>query len=123
VKAPSALEAEFDLQVLAFRLPTPEREYRFHPVRGWLFDRAWPEHRVAVELEGLTAPWARAGRHQRAEGYAEDCTKYSEAQLLGWKVLRFTRHHLGLADTPGGSIHTLKRALALTEPPADRSAA
>lgn len=42
---------------------------------------------LAVELEGGT--WAN-GRHTRGSGYAEDCDKYNQAALLGWRVLRFT---------------------------------
>jgi len=33
-------------------LPAPVFEYRFHPSRKWRFDIAWPERRVAVEVEG-----------------------------------------------------------------------
>jgi very-short-patch-repair endonuclease len=64
-----------------------KRQHRFHPVRAWRFDFAWPEAMLAVEVEGGT--WAR-GRHTRGSGFAADCIKYNEAALLGWCVLRFT---------------------------------
>jgi len=70
------------------RLPPPEREYEFHPTRRWRFDLAWPEKRIALEVEGVTA---EGGRHQRIAGYGEDCRKYNAAQLEGWTVLRFTQ--------------------------------
>lgn len=57
------------------------REYQFHGERGWRLDFAWPERLVALEVEG----W---GRHQQREGYRKDCEKYSEAAILGWRVLR-----------------------------------
>ena len=69
-----------------------EREYRFHPKRRWRFDFAWPEFKVAVEVEGVV--WGGSGRHQRAAGYAADCEKYNEALLLGWRVLRVTQRQV-----------------------------
>lgn len=68
-------------------LPTPTREYLFHPVRRWRFDLAWPAIKVAVEIEGGT--WINGG-HTRALGYQKDCTKYNAAAELGWVVLRYT---------------------------------
>ena len=63
-----------------------EREHRFHPVRRWRFDFAWPAAKVAVEIEGGT--W-NAGRHTRGSGFAQDCEKYNTAVVCGWRVLRF----------------------------------
>ena len=85
----SDLEAAFSraFALLAADYPQPVREYRFHPTRKWRFDFAWPEARIAVEVEGGT--WER-GRHTRGAGYAGDCAKYNAAVLGGWRVLRFT---------------------------------
>ena len=85
----SDLEAAFSraFALLAADYPQPVREYRFHPTRKWRFDFAWPEARVAVEVEGGT--WDR-GRHTRGAGYAGDCAKYNAAVMSGWRVLRFT---------------------------------
>lgn len=58
------------------------REYRFHPVRRWRFDFAWPSQRVAVEIDGR-------GRHQSVAGVRRDCEKINTAILSGWRVLRF----------------------------------
>ena len=69
-------------------LPPLEREYRFCPGRQWRFDFAAPLAKVAVECEGGT--WSD-GAHVRGAGYAEDCEKYNQAAVMGWKVLRFTR--------------------------------
>lgn len=68
-------------------VPLPEKEYRFHPVRRWRFDFAWPDLSVAVEIEG--GVWTR-GRHTRPLGYEADLEKYNTAALLGWTVLRYT---------------------------------
>src|SRR5215475_3616350 len=32
--------------------PRPDREFRFHPVRQWRIDFAWPAYRVAIEIDG-----------------------------------------------------------------------
>lgn len=56
-----------------------EREFHFHPTRGWRFDFAWPAARVALEIEGV-------GRHQTNDGVRKDCEKYNTARLYGWTV-------------------------------------
>lgn len=71
--------------VVAAGFPEPVPEYRFHPVRKWRFDLAWPALMVAFEREGLGG-----GRHQRHHGYTGDCEKYSEAAALGWRLIRAT---------------------------------
>jgi len=62
-----------------------EREFAFHPKRGWRFDFAWPNERVALEIEG--GVFSR-GAHARPKGIVRDIRKSTEAQLLGWIVLR-----------------------------------
>jgi len=81
------LEDIFAAQVLSYGLPEPLREARFHPLRKWQFDFAWPERGLAVEVEG--GHWVR-GRHVRPQGFARDTEKYNAAVALGWRVLRFT---------------------------------
>jgi very-short-patch-repair endonuclease len=88
-------------------LEGPLEEYRFHPKRRWRFDFAWPQRRLAVELEGGIFVH---GRHVRARGYDNDCEKYNEAQLLGWRVLRFTSCMI----QDGRALALLERACALT---------
>ena len=105
---PSKLEIKFIDQLRDTALPSPVREYRFHPTRKWLLDFAWPQRwpPVAVEIEG--GIWAR-GRHTRGAGYTEDCEKYNAAILAGWVLLRFTDEHL----KSGYALETLRRALEL----------
>lgn len=66
----------------------PEREYRFHPVRRWRFDFAWPAIKLAVEIQG-GGMGGRMGGHQTAKGMQNDCDKNNAAILLGWRVLTF----------------------------------
>ncbi len=67
-------------------LPEPVKEYRFCE-RRWRFDFAWPDRKLAVEVEG--GVWT-SGRHVRGKGYLGDMTKYNRASALGWTMLRFT---------------------------------
>ena len=66
-------------------LPEPVFEHRFHPDRKWRFDVAWPEHRVAIEVQG--GIWIRGG-HSRGAGQRRDWEKFNEAAVLGWAVLQ-----------------------------------
>lgn len=68
-------------------LPSPETEYRFHPTRKFRFDYAWPDAKVALEVEG--GVWT-GGRHTRAAGFLKDVEKYNRAAAMGWRVLRCT---------------------------------
>jgi very-short-patch-repair endonuclease len=83
----SDAEDTFLYQLKASGLPIPEREYHFHYERKWRFDFAFPDRKIAVEIEGGT--WTK-GRHTRPAGFAADCEKYNEATRLGWQVYRFT---------------------------------
>lgn len=85
-------------------LPAPIREYRFAPPRRWRFDYAWLPQRLALEVEG--GIWI-GGRHVRGRGYENDCEKYSEAALRGWRVLRVTPAML----RDGRAAAMLERAL------------
>lgn len=68
-------------------IPTPTSEHRFHPTRKWRFDYAWPDLRVALEIEG--GIWT-GGRHTSGAGYQKDMEKYNQAAILGWCLLRIT---------------------------------
>lgn len=65
----------------------PAREYHFSRERNWRFDFAFPETKVAVEIDG--GSWS-GGRHNRGSGFAKDCEKFNAAAADGWRVFRFT---------------------------------
>lgn len=85
MKKISPLEAEMMLHIRAHKLPNPEREYRFAPDRRWRFDFAWPDKKVALEVEG--GIWTN-GRHNRGAGMEADMEKYNRATCEGWRLLR-----------------------------------
>jgi very-short-patch-repair endonuclease len=93
-------------QLYHAHLPTPTREHRFAPPRRWRFDFAWPEPRIAVEVEGGT--WIPGGgRHNRGKGYLADLEKYAQAALLGWTVLRVAPEHID----SGQALNWIRSAL------------
>jgi hypothetical protein len=66
-----------------FHEPRPDEVRRF-----WRFDYAWPEVRLAVEVEG--GIWRKGGgAHSHPLNIERDAEKYTAAGLLGWRVLRY----------------------------------
>lgn len=100
----SDLEQQLAFQIGLQNIPQPVTEHRFHPKRRWRFDLAWPEHMLAVEVEG--GVWT-SGRHSRGAGFVADCEKYNEAMLAGWRVIRVT----GLHIDNGAAMDWICRAL------------
>jgi hypothetical protein len=82
VRKKSELELALIRQLrLETDLPAFTDEYNFSSVKGWRFDLAYPDYKVAVECEG-------EGRHKRWGGFLEDMNKYFHAQLDGWLLIR-----------------------------------
>ena len=82
----SGLEATASILFKSMGLD-PVQEYGFHDKRRWRFDFAFPEEKIAVEIEGGTFG---KSRHTTGTGYEKDCEKYNSAVLNGWRVFRFT---------------------------------
>jgi very-short-patch-repair endonuclease len=70
----------------AFGIAPPVPEYRFHPVRKWRIDYAWPDRKLAVEIEGGVHI---RGRHVRPAGFTKDMEKYNALDEAGWRLLRY----------------------------------
>lgn len=102
----SKLEATLALHIRAHKLPEPVREYRFHPTRRWRMDFAWPDLKLAAEVQG--GIWTR-GRHSRGKGMEADMEKHNEAMLLGWDVLLFSG---GMIDS-GQAVETIRMLIEL----------
>lgn len=102
----SELEETFALQVRAIKLPKPVREYRFHEKRRFRFDFAWPELKIAVEVDGGTFS---GGRHVRGLGHRTDAIKFNLAACSGWSVLRGDKKMVN----SGELLQSLKELLEL----------
>ena len=70
-------------------LPVPVRQHKFHAIRKWRFDFAWPKARVAIELDG--GIFLPKSRHTHPISFEKDHQKFNAAVLLGWRVGRFTK--------------------------------
>lgn len=89
------------------RITVPEREYRFHAIRKWRFDYAWPRWKVALEVEGgvfgftdpKTGQRRSGGAHSSITGIKRDIEKYSYAAAMGWLVVRCMPTTLATGET------------------------
>jgi very-short-patch-repair endonuclease len=81
------MRLDFNEQCRLGGLPIPVPEHRFHPTRKWRLDWAWPELKVALEVEG---GYAVGGRHTRVGGFLKDQEKYNALAVMGWRLLRVT---------------------------------
>lgn len=81
-------------------------EYRFYSERRWLFDYAYVEYKIAIEVEG--GIWMEGGgAHSRPANIIRDMEKYTRANVMGWKVIRRTPQQLMSAET----IELIKEAI------------
>lgn len=86
----------FETQLQMYRTVEYVRELYFAKSirRMWHFDFAFPQYRVAVEIDGTSrrcigGQWILMGRHSTIGGMQKDNEKINSANLLGWHVLRF----------------------------------
>jgi hypothetical protein len=78
----------------AHGLPEPMPEYAFHPVRGWKFDYAHVDQKIATEVEG--GIWRRGGgAHSHPLNILRDMEKYNAAAVLGWRIIRVQPERIG----------------------------
>jgi len=100
-------EDDLVFQCRAYNL-FPEREHRFHPERRWRFDLAFPDLKLAVEVEGGLYV---QGRHSRGAGMEADLEKYGEGQRLGWTIYRCSPRMV----KSGAAIQTIRDLVRIKE--------
>lgn len=111
------------MHIRAYGLPEPELEHVFHPDRKWRFDLAWPDRKLAVEIEG--GVWSTdggkpcqlcgehpKGAHGRGTGILRDIEKGNAAQLLGWTLIRVTTRQV----EDGDAVLIVRKALEVRLP-------
>ena len=103
----SDLEETLAWQMRVAKLPIPEREVVFAKDIGrrWRLDFLFREQMLAVEVEGKT--YAN-GRHNRGPGFHEDCYKYAELAIRGFRLIRLDSK---MVDD-GSGLALVERALA-----------
>lgn len=100
-------------------IPVPLREFKFHEHRKWRFDYAWPEYKLAIEVEGgvygrgkkcPVCGQSRKGAHSSVTGILRDIEKYNMATVFcGWRVYRVLPDKLLTLST----INDIKEAMEL----------
>jgi very-short-patch-repair endonuclease len=85
----------------AIGLPPPRRQFRILIAgREYRIDFAWPELRLAVEIDGSSVHGPRQ--------LGSDLRRQNHIVLDGWMILRFT--WVMVAKEPDGAGRVLKRA-------------
>ena len=101
---PSQGEDTFAFHCAVHKL-SPTREHVFHPDRKWRIDFAWPDLKLAVEVESSV--------HRIRSRFAGDLDKYNALNRDGWTLLRYTRKMI----ESGQAINEVTAVLeALTKP-------
>lgn len=93
----SKAKGEMEL-VIKGLFPNYKKEFAFAEGRRYRFDFYLPEQLCGIEYEGVYVSEGEHSGHTNMNGYAKDCEKYNLAQILGYKVLRYTNknyHNLG----------------------------
>ena len=104
--AESPLERHFLSLVRSAGLPEPIPQLAVRDASGRTIarvDAAWPDHGVAVELDG--ARW-----HARLDRWQRDLERQNELMAAGLRVYRFT--WWDVRQRPGDVVRKLQRALA-----------
>ena len=91
-------------------LPKPVFEYRFHPVRKWRIDVAFPDSKVALEVQGGIFI---QGRHSRGAAMLKEWEKLNALAGMGWRVLYCQPKDLLMSET----IESLREALTYRPSP------
>ena len=92
------------MTIRANDLAEPVLQHRFCK-RMWRLDFAWPDKKLALEIEG--GIWIQ-GAHTRGKHFLSDCEKYNTATLLGWRVLRCAREHVNNGQMVGWVVAGLE---------------
>lgn len=69
-------------------MPSPTRNYRFHPTRKFEIDWAWPEFKIGVEIQG--GIFMPGGAHSLPTNILRDMTKQNLLLDFGWRVWHYT---------------------------------
>jgi hypothetical protein len=100
----SHLEDLLVWHIRARGLPPAKREWRIVGDRRFRWDLAWPDARLAVEVQG--GIWIKGG-HTTGGGILRDIEKHNLATLAGWRILYATRESI----EAGVAVRQIERAL------------
>lgn len=86
-------------------LPRPEAEYRILPDRRFRWDFAWPDAKLALEIQG--GVWV-SGSHGRGTGIVRDQEKLNLAAVAGWRTLQVQPKQAMTAQTADWLLEILR---------------
>lgn len=91
--------------IRAMRLPEPQRQVKWHPLRDYVADFLFLRERLIVEVDG--GVFLPQGHHSSGKGYEYDRVRDAEAMCLGYTVMRVTP---GMVKD-GTAVNYLERVL------------
>ena len=83
----------------------PVAEHKFDAGRRWRFDFAWPEEKVALEVQGGLLS---GGRHSRGPALLKEHEKLNAAARQGWRIFFTIPQNLCMTET----IEMLRAAMS-----------
>jgi very-short-patch-repair endonuclease len=95
----SRLEVKVARLLRSSRLPTSVAQ---HPVVPYRLDRAWPEHRVAVEADGFQ-------HHGRRLAWKRDRKRVAAIEAMGWRLVHVT--WADVVERPAETLDRIRHAL------------
>lgn len=90
----------------------PATQVAFHELRGWEIDLAYPQIKLAIEVDGR-------GRHQSFTGERGDLEKINAAIEQGWRVLRYPAASVATASRRERIVEQIVRVIHGHEEPVD----
>jgi hypothetical protein len=91
-RSPYVTGAAAYCRVLA--IPEPVGEHYFDDGRDWRFDLAWPEHAIALEVDGGIGSYQPS--HMSRDRVRASIEKMNAAALAGWRVFHCEPANLAL---------------------------
>lgn len=97
------LQSQLDRAGIAF-----ETQYKFSPERKWRSDFFLRHYGILLEVDGGVWVKGESG-HNSGSGITRGYERANEAQILGYKILRFE----GNAIKSGAAMQTILRAIGI----------
>lgn len=99
-KLPIEVLVEHVCKTLGIPAPVDKRtgETRVVSTRAWRIDFAWPEVKVALEVDG--GIWRKGGgAHSRPRNIMRDMEKSNAMEALGWRLIRARPEEIVVGST------------------------
>lgn len=98
-KFKSKIESDLEQQLALIGEKNFQTQFKPLPPRKWSLDIAWPDKKVAVEVQGMV--------HRIRDKFRRDIEKRAELMLAGWRVLEVD----GASIRDGQAIEWVRRLL------------